>query len=38
MVEKQPKAIMFHYLNSARNNGFGQVFSYQIVNLAVTEW
>ena len=36
MVEKQLKAIMFHYLNNARNYGFGQVFSYQIVSLAVT--
>ena len=37
MVEKQLKAILLHYLLNARNYGFEQVFSYQIVSLAVTE-
>ena len=37
MVEKQLEAILLHYLLNARNYGFEQVFSYQIVSLAVTE-
>ena len=37
MVGKQHKAIFLHYLLNARNNGYGQEFSYQIVSLAVTE-
>ena len=37
MVEKQQKAIFSHSAYNARNNGFEQVFSYQIVSLAVTE-
>ena len=36
MVVKQLKAIFLHYLLNARNYGFEQVFSYQIVSLAVT--
>lgn len=37
MVEKQLKAILLHDLLNARNNGYEQEFSYQIVSLAVTE-
>ena len=37
MVEKQQKAILSHSTEHARNYGFGQEFSYQIVSLAVTE-
>ena len=37
MVEKQLKAFILHSTGYARNHGFGQEFSYQIVNLAVTE-
>ena len=37
MVVKQLEAIFLHYLLNARNNGYEQVFSYQIVSLAVTE-
>ena len=37
MVEKQVKTILSHYILNARNYGFEQVFSYQIVSLAVTE-
>ena len=37
MVEKQQKLIFLHSAYNARNNGYEQVFSYQIVSLAVTE-
>ena len=37
MVEKQLKVNFLHYLLNARNYGYEQVFSYQIVSLAVTE-
>ena len=37
MVEEQQKLIFLHSGYNARNNGYGQVFSYQIVSLAVTE-
>ena len=37
MVEKQQKLIFLHSAYKARNYGFEQVFSYQIVSLAVTE-
>lgn len=37
MVEKQQKLIFLHSAYNARNNGYGQEFSYQIVSLAVTE-
>ena len=37
MVEKQQKAIVLHSTDYARNFGFGQEFSYQIVSLTVTE-
>ena len=37
MVEKQQKAIFSHSWYYARSNGYEQVFSYQIVSLAVTE-
>ena len=37
MVEKQQKLILLHSAYNARNNGYGQEFSYQIVSLAVTE-
>ena len=37
MVEEQQKLIFSHSRYYARNYGFGQVFSYQIVSLAVTE-
>ena len=37
MVGKQQKAFSFHSERYARNYGFEQVFSYQIVSLAVTE-
>ena len=37
MVEEQQKAIISHSADYARNYGFGQEFSYQIVSLAVTE-
>ena len=37
MVGKQQKAFFFHSERYERNYGFEQVFSYQIVNLAVTE-
>ena len=37
MVEKQQKLIFLHSAYNARNNGFEQVFSYQIISLAVTE-
>ena len=37
MVEKQHKAIFLHNVGYARNYGFRQEFSYQIVSLAVTE-
>ena len=37
MVEKQQKAISLHSTGYARNYGFEQVFSYQIVSLAVTK-
>ena len=37
MVEKQLKVIFLRYLLNAKNNSFEQVFSYQIVSLAVSE-
>lgn len=37
MVEKQLKVIFLHYLLNAKSIGYEQVFSYQIVSLAVTE-
>ena len=37
MVEEQQKAIFMHSIGYARNYGFEQVFSYQIISLAVTE-
>ena len=37
MVVKQLKAIFLHYLLNARNYGFEQVFSYQIVSFVVTK-
>ena len=37
MVGKQQKAFFFHSERYERNYGFEQVFSYQIVSLAVTE-
>lgn len=37
MVGKQQKAFSFHSVRYERNYVFGQVFSYQIVSLAVTE-
>ena len=37
MVEKQLKVNFLYYLLNAKNYGFEQVFSYQIVSLAVTE-
>ena len=37
MVEKQQKTIFSHSTGYARNNGFEQELSYQIVILAVTE-
>ena len=37
MVEKQLKANFLHYLLNAKSIGYEQVFSYQIVSLAVTE-
>ncbi len=37
MVVKQQKLIFLHSAYNARNNGYEQVFSYQIVSLAVTE-
>ena len=37
MVEEQQKLIFSHSRYYARNYGFEQVFSYQIVSLAVTE-
>lgn len=37
MVEEQQKATILHSTSYARNYGFGQVFSYQIVSLSVTE-
>ena len=37
MVEEQQKAIFMHSIGYARNYGFGQEFSYQIVSLAVTK-
>ena len=37
MVEKQQKLIFLHSAYNARNNGFEQELSYQIVSLAVTE-
>ena len=37
MVEKQQKAIFSHSWHYARNNGYEQVFSYQIVSSVVTE-
>ena len=37
MLEKQQKAFFSHNTDYARNYGFGQGVSYQIVSLAVTE-
>ena len=37
MVEKQQKVFISRNTEHARNYGFGQEFSYQIVSLAVTE-
>ena len=37
MVGKQQKTILLRYLLNARSNNYEQVFSYQIVSLAVTE-
>ncbi len=37
MVGKQQKLIFLHSAYNARNNGFEQELSYQIVSLAVTE-
>ena len=37
MVEEQQKAVSFHSEYYERNYSFEQVFSYQIVSLAVTE-
>ena len=37
MVEKQQKLILLHSAYKARNYGFEQVFSYQIVSFAVTK-
>ena len=37
MVDKQQKLIFLHSTYKARNNGYEQEFSYQIVSLAVTE-
>ena len=37
MVGKQQKLILLHSAYNARNNGFEQELSYQIVSLAVTE-
>ena len=37
MVDKQQKLIFLHSTYKARNNGYEQEFSYQIVSSAVTE-
>ena len=37
MVEKQQKALFFHSERYERNYSSEQVFSYQIVSLAITE-
>ena len=37
MIEKQRKVIFSHSWYYARSNGYEQVFSYQIVSLAVTD-
>ena len=37
MVEKQQKVFISRNTEHARNYGFGQEFSYQIVSLAVTK-
>ena len=37
MVGKQQKLIFLHSAYNVKNNSFEQVFSYQIVSLAVTE-
>lgn len=37
MVGKQQKLIFLHSAYNARNNGYEQVFSYQIVSSVVTE-
>ena len=37
MVEKQQKVFISRNTEHARNYGFGQEFSYQIVSFAVTE-
>ena len=37
MVEKQHKVFILHNIDHARNYGFGQEFSYQIVSLTVTK-